>query len=163
MVWRLQSEGLGYVYFCTLYLVEFYIVLRMCSENVVVFVITTILQASLGGSRPSIAAFLFYKTLFGWQKLRAKGNGGNSCSNDLFDRGIYLGSEGLSVPLDGEDPRRVTSRLGFFFETGPSDLSTLLPTAGQDARLQELKVLVGVYEKNEDIPNSGGVLDLGLY
>jgi hypothetical protein len=133
------------------------------TENVVVFVITTILQASLGGSRPSIAAFLFYKTLFGWQKLRAKGNGGNSCSNDLFDRGIYLGSEGLSVPLDGEDPRRVTSRLGFFFETGPSDLSTLLPTAGQDARLQELKVLVGVYEKNEDIPNSGGVLDLGLY
>ena len=119
--------------------------------------------ASLGGSRPSIAAFLFYKTLFGWQKLRAMGNGGNACSNDLYDRGIYLGSEGLSMPLDGEDPRRVTSRLGFFFETGPGDKSTLLPRAGQDAKLEELVVLAGVYEEGEDIPNSGGVLDLGLY
>jgi hypothetical protein len=119
--------------------------------------------ASLGGSRPSIAAFLFYKTAFGWQKLRAKGNGGNACSNDLFDRGIYLGSEGLSIPLDGSDPRQVISRLGFYYETGPQDKSTLLRRAGEDARIQELKVLAGVYAKDEDIPNSGGVLDLGLY
>jgi hypothetical protein len=119
--------------------------------------------ASLGGSRPSIAAFLFYKTAFGWQKLRAKGNGGNACSNDLFDRGIYLGSEGLTIPLDGSDPRRVISRLGFYYETGPQDKSTLLRRAGEDSRIQELRILAGVYAKGEDIPNSGGVLDLGLY
>ena len=119
--------------------------------------------ASLGGSRPSIAAFLFYKTLFGWQKLKALGNGGMACGNDLFDRGIFLGAEGLIIPLDGQRPRSVASRLGTFFEFGPNGRRTLLPVAGADLPVQELKVLVGVYKEDEDIPNSGGVLDLGLY
>ena len=126
--------------------------------------------ASLGGSRPSRASFLFYQKsglpLTGvgggtWQKLRVLGGGGMSCGNDLFDSGIYMGAEGLVVPLDGS--RTVKSRLGTYFETGPQDRGTLLPRAGIDTRLQELKVLVGVYDKSEDIPNSGGVLDLGLY
>ena len=119
--------------------------------------------ASLGGSRPSVAAFLFYKPLFGkFQKVRVLNRGGNACANDLFDKGIYMGAEGLVVPLD--DTRSVRSRLGTYFEIGPATKRyTLLPRAGEECQLQELKVLVGVYEKGEDIPNSGGVIDLGLY
>ena len=86
-----------------------------------------------------------------------------SCGNDLFDRGIYMGAEGLVIPLDGANKRNVASRLGTYFEQGPNGRLTLLPKAAQDNRLQELKILVGVYAKGEDIPNSGGVLDLGLY
>jgi hypothetical protein len=118
--------------------------------------------ASLGGSRPSVAAFLFYKPLFGkFQKVRVLNRGGNACANDLFDKGIYMGAEGLVVPLD--DTRSVRSRLGTYFEIGPNKRYTLLPRAGEECQLQELKVLVGVYAKGEDIPNSGGVIDLGLY
>lgn len=124
--------------------------------------------ASLGGSRPSRAAFCFYQknSLLGndWQKLRAMGGGGNACANDLYDRGIYMGAESLVIPLEpNNNPRNVASRLGSFFETGPQKRSTLLPRPAQEVRLSELKVLTGVYEKDEDIPNSGGVLDLGLY
>jgi hypothetical protein len=123
--------------------------------------------ASLGGSRPSRAAFCFYqKGLLGnsWQKLRALGGGGNACGNDLFDRGIYIGAESLVIPLEvNNNPRNVASRLGSFFETGPERRSTLLPRPAQEVRLSELLVLTGVYDKDEDIPNAGGVLDLGLY
>ena len=121
--------------------------------------------ASLGGSRPSRAAFLFYQTGAGsWQKLRVLGGGGMSCGNDLRDSGIYLGAEGLVIPLDSSsgNPRNVKSRLGTYFET-KYNRGTLLPRAGVDARVQELHVLVGVYDNPDDIPNSGGVLDLGLY
>ena len=91
------------------------------------------------------------------------GGGGNACANDLFDRGIYMGAEALVIPLDAGNPKTVASRLGTYFENGPQRRSTLLPRAGQDVRLSELKVLAGVYETGEDIPNSGGVLDLGVY
>lgn len=58
----------------------------------------------------------------------------------------------------------VTSRLGYFFECGPEkDRSTLLPVKGADAMLDELYVISGVYDDGEDIPNSGGVTNLGLY
>ncbi|KAL7558961.1 hypothetical protein ACA910_006304 [Epithemia clementina (nom. ined.)] len=125
--------------------------------------------ASLGGSRPSRASFLFYtkKTTAsgggGWQKLRVLGGGGMSCGNDLFDAGIYMGAEGLVIPLDNNGDRSIRSRLGTYFETGPEDRGTLLPRPGMEATIQELYVLVGVYDDPEDIPNSGGVLDLGLY
>ncbi|KAL3923087.1 MAG: hypothetical protein SGILL_001854 [Bacillariaceae sp.] len=123
--------------------------------------------ASLGGSRPSRAAFCFYQKGFGggdWQKLRALGGGGNACGNDLFDKGIYIGAESLVIPLEpNNNPRNVASRLGSFFENGPQRRSTLLPRPAQEVRLSELKVLTGVYGQDEDIPNEGGVLDLGLY
>lgn len=125
--------------------------------------------ASLGGSRPSRASFLFYQTNYpwfggaGWQKLRVMGGGGMSCGNDLYDSGIYMGAEALVMPLYGANPRVVRSRLGTYFEVGPENRSTVLPKVGVDTQLQELKVLVGVYQDKEDIPNSGGVLDLGLY
>ena len=122
--------------------------------------------ASLGGSRPSVASFLFYKTLFGWQKLRVNGRGGMACGRDEFDTGIFFGADALQIPLNGRDPksrRNVASRLGYYFEEGPGNKGTLLPKGGENFYLEDLKVLVGVYEKGEDIPNSGGVLDLGLY
>jgi hypothetical protein len=119
--------------------------------------------ASLGGSRPSIASFLFYKTLFGWQKLRVKGNGGAACSRDEWDMGIYFGAEGLTVPLNGQDPRAVASRLGTYFDLGPDGRTTLLSRPGGNPRLDDLQVLTGVYAPGESIPNSGGVTDLGLY
>jgi hypothetical protein len=120
--------------------------------------------ASLGGSRPSVAAFLFYRKFpFGWQKLRVTGRGGNACSKDEYDQGIYFGADGLIIPLNGADPRSVASRLGMFFEPTPNGRYTLLPRGGGEFRLEELKVLTGVYAPGEGIPNSGGVTDLGLY
>lgn len=119
--------------------------------------------ASLGGSRPSIASFLFYQKFFSWQKLRVSRTGGMACGRDEFDQGIYFGSDALVIPLNRQSPRNVASRLGYFFECGPEGRSTLLPVKGQDSKLDELYVISGVYEKDEDIPNSGGVTDLGLY
>lgn len=119
--------------------------------------------ASLGGSRPSVAAFLYYKTLLGWQKLRINSRGGNACSKDEYNEGIYFGVDSLVMPLSGQLPRSVSSRLGMFYECPPNGKTTVLPKAGRDYKLDELKVLVGVYEPGEDIPNSGGVTDLGLY
>ena len=57
----------------------------------------------------------------------------------------------------------MASRLGYFYESGPDNRSTLLPTKGVDTLLDELYVVSGVYAKGEDIPNSGGVTDMGLY
>jgi len=119
--------------------------------------------ASLGGSRPSVASFLFYKTLFGWQKLRVEARGGNACSKDEYNEGIYFGVDSLVMPLSGNDNKGVSSRLGMFFECPPNGKTTVLPQAGREYRLDDLKVLVGVYGKDEIIPNSGGVTDLGLY
>ena len=91
-----------------------------------------------------------------------KGRGGAACATDLFDRGIYLGVESLAIPLDGR--RAVASRLGNFYEMGKKGRTTLLPGGGgREFDLQELVVLVGVYDNDEEIPNSAGVLDLGLY
>lgn len=119
--------------------------------------------ASLGGSRPSVASFLFYRKLFTWQKLRVSRTGGMACGRDEFDQGIYFGSDALVIPLNGKRPRSVTSRLGYFFEGGPENRSTLLPVRGADAKVEELYVVSGVYGDGEVIPNSGGVTDLGLY
>jgi len=120
--------------------------------------------ASLAGSRPSVAAFLFYgKTFGGWQKLRVQRSGGMACGRDEYDTGIYFGADALVIPLSKPRTRSVTSRLGYFYETGPEERTTLLPVKGQDATVDELYVISGVYANGEDIPNSGGVTDLGFY
>ena len=119
--------------------------------------------ASLGGSRPSVASFLFYQKLFSWQKLRVNRTGGMACGRDEYDQGIYFGSDALVIPLNGQRPRSVASRLGYYFEAGPENRTTLLPVKGQDVKVDELYVVSGVYADGEDIPNSGGVTDLGLY
>lgn len=119
--------------------------------------------ASLGGSRPSAASFLFYQKLFGWQKLRVARTGGMACGKDEYDTGIYFGSDALVIPLMGRTPRSVASRLGYFFESGPDNKSTLLPVKGANLNVDELYIISGVYKPGEDIPNSGGVTDMGLY
>ena len=120
--------------------------------------------ASLGGGRSSVAAFLFYGKLFGgWQKLRVARTGSMACGNDEYNKGIYFGADGLVIPLDSNRPKLVTSRLGYFFECGPENRSTLLPVRGADANVDELYVVSGVYADGEDIPNSGGVAELGFY
>jgi len=121
--------------------------------------------ASLGQARSSVAAFLFYQKGFGgWQKVRVSRTGSMACGNDLYDAGIYFGADSLVIPMQAPSPRRVTSRLGQYFEAGgPEEKSTILPRPGLDYDLQELKVLTGVYAPGEDIPNSGGVLELGYY
>jgi hypothetical protein len=123
--------------------------------------------ASLAGARSSKAAFLFYKSgpfsSGPWKKLRALNRGGNSISVDLQDQGIYFGADGLVIPLR-KGCRDVASRLGRFYERGNDPpRNTILPSAGRNTQLQELKVLVGTYAPGEDIPNSAGVSELGFY
>jgi hypothetical protein len=129
--------------------------------------------SSLGGARPSVAAFLWYTTTTAatttdtnkggtsatLQKLRKVGGGGLACAKDDGDTGIWLGADGLVIPLDdGNEPRRAQSKLGTYFERGPENLSSILGTGAVE--LSELKVLVGVYEPGEEIPYAGGVLDM---
>ena len=117
--------------------------------------------ASLGGARPSVAAFLYYETSSSeggkFQKLQKVGGGGLACARDDEDFGISFGPDGLVIPLRDGDERRASSKLGPYFERGPNELSSLF---GGLTELMELKVLVGKYEPDEDIPYSGGVLDM---
>lgn len=108
--------------------------------------------ASLGQARSSVAAFLFYqKSAFtgGWQKIRVSRTGSMACGNDLYDDGIYFGADSLILPLRQPNVRKVTSRLGQYFEARPDGKYTLLPRAGEDFNVQELKVLSGVYAPGE--------------
>ena len=128
--------------------------------------------AGLGGARPSVAAFLFYQKQqpsiddggsdIGWQKLVKVGGGGLACATDNPDEGIYLGADGLVIPLRaGERSRVAQSKLGPYFERGPDDLSGIFSAGGGGAAtLQDLKVIVGVYQDGEEIPYSGGVMDM---
>ena len=143
--------------------------------------------AGLGGARPSVAAFLFYQGRsnqqsnhneeeeddddddddmedeYGWQKLAKVGGGGLACANDDPRGGIYFGPDGLVIPLRSGDTRTsraraAQSKLGPYFERGPEDLASIF--SGGAAVLEDLKVVVGVYEEGEDIPYSGGVMDM---
>lgn len=114
--------------------------------------------SSLGGARPSVAAFLFYENSEGnFQKLQKVGGGGLACARDDPDYGISFGPDGLVIPLPSENVRNASSKLGPYFERGPENLSSLF---GGATKLSELKVLVGVYDSGEEIPYSGGVLDM---
>lgn len=112
--------------------------------------------ASLGGARPSVAAFLFYeKKSEHFQKLRKIGGGGMACARDDPNFGISFGPDGLIIGLG--EIHTATSRLGTYYECGPENKSSLF--SGGVAELCQLKVLVGVYEPGEDVPYSGGVMD----
>lgn len=103
-----------------------------------------------------MAAFLFYQQ----QKLKKVGGGGLACARDDVDYGIALGADGLVIGLEpGAFQKTAYSKLGTYFERGPDNRSSLFPKGGE-AQLKSLKVLVGVYEKGEDIPYSGAVLDM---
>jgi hypothetical protein len=106
--------------------------------------------ASLGQARSSVAAFLFYKPpLQDWQKVRVSRTGSMACGNDLYDAGIYFGADSFVIPLRKPDTRKVTSRLGQYFEARKDGKLTILPRAAEDFRVQELKVLTGVYAPGE--------------
>lgn len=125
--------------------------------------------SSNGGARPSVAAFLFYtdpKT-GQFQKLRKVGGGGLACAKDDPYTGIWLGADGLVIPLaqksslfPSKNSKMAQSFLGTYFERGPNrKLSLFSEKDGCVMELSELKVLVGVYERGEEIPYSGAVLD----
>jgi hypothetical protein len=115
--------------------------------------------ASLGGARPSIAAFLFYSS--GWgklQKLRKVGGGGLACARDDPSFGIAFGPDALVIGFQRGNEKRATSKLGPYFEKGPENLNSLF--RGGSCELKNVQVLVGRYEKNEIIPYSGAVFDM---
>lgn len=114
--------------------------------------------SGMSGARPSVAAFLWYETNTGnYQKLQKVGGGGLACANDDIDTGIWLGADGLVIPLTSGREKLAQSKLGTYFERGPDDRRSLFPTGSTE--LVELKVLVGVYNRGEEIPYSGAVLD----
>jgi hypothetical protein len=120
--------------------------------------------ASLGGARPSIAAFLFYEqnakdSRRQFQKLQKVGGGGLACARDDPGFGISFGADGLVIDLQPSRERLARSKLGPYFERGPENRSSLFDKNGA-AELRELKILVGFYERGEEIPYSGGVLDM---
>jgi len=122
--------------------------------------------ASLGGARPSVAAFLFYSktsstiTDVNWQKLRKVGGGGLACARDDPNYGISFGPDSLVISLlDDDGMNRIgQSKLGPYFERGPEDLPSLF--SGGISELNDIRVYVGLYEAGEEIPYSGGVLDM---
>jgi len=122
--------------------------------------------ASLGGARPSVAAFLFYRKSSSsdngnrsWQKLQKVGGGGLACAKDDPGYGISFGPDGLVIPLLDDGSNRIAqSKLGPYFERGPDDLPSLF--SGGITELKELQIYVGVYDPTEEIPYSGGVLDM---
>ncbi|MGK3736428.1 MAG: hypothetical protein ACI90V_003270 [Bacillariaceae sp.] len=130
--------------------------------------------SSLGGARPSVAAFLFYEIIDNggekkkkkFHKLRKVGGGGLACARDDPDFGISFGPDSLVISLQSsngnggrQESRIAQSKLGPYFEKGPEDLSSLFANGGS-TELSELKVFVGCYDDDEDIPYSGGVLDM---
>ena len=133
--------------------------------------------SSLGGARPSVAAFLFYEKTnkndsstsgrkddnipnIEFQKLRKVGGGGLACARDDPDFGISFGPDGLVISLLQGREKLAQSKLGPYFERGPEDLSSIFFDDGGATELSDLKVLVGKYDVGEEIPYSGGVLDM---
>jgi len=117
--------------------------------------------ASMGGARPSVAAFLFYGTNENreFQKLRKVGGGGLACAFDDPNKGIYFGPDALVISLEDNNPEFAQSKLGPYFERGSEELSSLFwPNMG--GQLVELYVFVGKYSDSEEIPYSGAVLDM---
>lgn len=115
--------------------------------------------ASMGGARPSVAAFLFCQRKDGsFQKLQKVGGGGLACARDDSDYGIALGPDGLVVGLQTGREKLASSKLGTYYERGPDEKDSLFENGA--ATLSNVQVLVGVYESSESIPYSGAVFDM---
>lgn len=81
--------------------------------------------ASMGGARPSVAAFIFYDTSSGFQKLQKVGGGGLACGRDDPNFGICFGADALVIGLQpGRDERSASSKLGPYYERGPEERSS---------------------------------------
>jgi len=90
--------------------------------------------------------------------------------------GISFGPDALVIPLQRGGPaaeRTARSKLGPYYEKGPRGEGSLFafgngtgnsPSSsgrgGATVELEELVVLVGKYGPDEDVPYSGGVLDM---
>jgi len=117
--------------------------------------------ASMGGARPSVAAFLFYSCPDGsFQKLQKVGGGGLACGRDDPNYGISFGPDALVIGLQPGRERSASSKLGPYFERGPEERSSIFDSASQAVRLDSLKVYVGKYERGEEIPYTGAVMDM---
>ena len=60
-----------------------------------------------------------------------------------------------ACPLMGARPKKVTSKLGSYYERMPDDSNSLIRVGGKGLREDELvslKVYIGVYEEGEYIP-----------
>jgi hypothetical protein len=116
-----------------------------------------------------VAAFLYYTVpkTGKLQKLRKLGGGGLACAKDDPSTGIWIGADGLVIPLatkptllPTKESRIARSRLGTYFEQGDDGKFTLFGDRdGGVVELSDLKVLVGVYGRGEEIPYSGAVMD----
>jgi hypothetical protein len=90
------------------------------------------------------------------------GGGGLACAKDDPGFGISFGPDGLVIPLldngNGDGNKIAQSKLGPYFERGPEDLPSLF--SGGVTKLKDIQIYVGIYDSGEDIPYSGGVLDM---
>ena len=117
--------------------------------------------ASMGGARPSVAAFLFYSSHNGsFQKPQKVGGGGLACGRDDPTFGISFGPDALVIGLQPGRERSASSKLGPYYERGPEDRSSLFDSPGQAIPLDSLKVCVGKYQPGEEIPYRGAVMDM---
>jgi hypothetical protein len=117
--------------------------------------------ASMGGSRPSVAAFLYHENAEGrFQKLQKVGGGGMACGRDDPNFGISFGPDSLVIGLQPGREQLASSKLGPYFERGPEERSSLFDSPNAAVRLNSLKVYVGVYDSGEDIPYNGAVMDM---
>ena len=130
-----------------------------------------------GGAHPFVAAFLFVcdnnnnnnnnnnngNGATPFCKLRKVVRGGLACAFNDPNQGIHFVPDGLVIPLrtgpGGE--RLALSKLGPYYKQEPDGtLSLFLP--GVATKLAEMRMFVGVYKDEEEIPYSGAVLDMTL-
>ena len=73
----------------------------------------------------------------------------------LDGSGPRFGSEGLTIALEKSNPKLVRSKLGLYYERLPDGSNSLFPGGKSNTdELVDLKVFVGVYDKDERIPYS---------
>lgn len=68
--------------------------------------------------------------------------------------GPRFGAEGLTIPLQMPNPKLVRSKLGLYYERLPNEMNSLLPNNAKEDELVDLKVYVGIYNKDEPVPYS---------
>jgi len=109
-----------------------------------------------GEYRGSIAAFLFYfpqgdetKRPIKLQKIAGAG-----LAQIDDGSGPRFGSEGLTILLSRDAPKRVRVKLGLYYEKTPEGKNTFLPRGSLEDELNDLFVFTGVYAKGEPIPYS---------
>lgn len=106
-----------------------------------------------GEYRPGLSAFLF-----AWKdggdrlvKLRKTGGAG-MCVVDKPEEGPMFGAEGLCIPMRAGYERKARCKLGPYYERMPDGTKTIFDNGDMEVVLENLRVYVGVYDDDEDIP-----------